>query len=491
MTRNLSSRTGHPFPSYVDAVLRHAAHDPFRAAIGTENGILSYGQLAQAIAAAVYRCDRAGIGKGNVVGMLIDDPIWHITLVCALHRIGAASISLGAGESGLDLGMTAILSDGGHRADGFAGTVHAVDANWFSAGGVEFASLPSVALERDTLCRVALSSGTTGAPKAIAMSPEILWHRFTTYALRGRFNLAEKILCGPQLRSHFGFAIAFSALMAGKMVCFSNSADATVPIIAYFGIDLAIISVHQLTELADVQKRQFGGLSSLREIQAGGAKISDALFQKVRSSIACPVLNTYASTEAGTAALGSIEAIGELREKGAVGFLAPWAHVVACDEDGLPLPNDAVGNLRVTALGVAPPYAPGMTRVEEPDWFYPGDIGYVTRDKLLFIEGRSGEIINLGGNKIAPDIIEKVVLECRGVKDAAVFAISGRTELPQIVVAVEAGEGFDPKDVMARCGARLGIMTPGAIRVVDQIPRSVTGKIMYEKLREDYVRSQK
>jgi acyl-coenzyme A synthetase/AMP-(fatty) acid ligase len=470
------------FPSYVDAVLRHAANDPFLPAIGTDNGILSYGQLAQAVVGALVHCERAGITKGMVVGLVIEDEIWHITLVCALHRLGAVSVSLGPGEAGLDLGMGAILCDR-NRPQGFAGQLIEVKPDWFAMPAVDFSQLPIATLGRNELCRIALSSGTTGAPKAIAMSPEILWHRFTTYGMRGRFSRSEKILCGPQLRSHFGFAVAFSALIAGKMVCFTNSADATVPIISYFGVDLAVISVHQLTELADVQRRNFGGLSTLREIQAGGSKISDALFNKIRSSVACPVLNTYASTEAGTAALASIGALGDRRERGAVGFLVPWADVSACDENGQPVPADTIGNLRVSAIGMAPTYVPGMTVVEEPAAFYPGDIGFVTKDKLLYIEGRTSELINIGGNKIAPESIEKVVLECSGVRDAAAYAVTGKTELPQVIVVVVAGEGFDPKAVMKRCGERLGILTPSVIRVVNTIPRSVTGKIMYAELR--------
>jgi acyl-coenzyme A synthetase/AMP-(fatty) acid ligase len=475
------------FPSYVDVVLRHAAHDPMRAAIGTESGILSYGQLAHAAQGATQLCHRSGIAAGHVVGILIEDPVWHITLAIALHRLGAVSVSLSPEEVSLPLGLQSILSDRAVSA-GFGGAVLTVDAKWFTPGP-DVDSLPKVNLPGNALCRIALSSGTTGTPKAIAMSPEILWHRFTTYAMRGRFSVSEKILCGPQLRSHFGFAVAFSALMAGKMVCFSNSASSTVPLISYFGVDLAILSVHQVSELADVQREQFGGLSSLREIQAGGSKISDQLLAKIKSTIACSLLNTYASTEAGTAAVGHVEALGNLREKGAVGVLAPWSHVVSCDEKGNELPEGEVGNLRVSSLGMAPPYVVGMKTVEEPEFFFPGDVGFVSKERLLFVEGRSSEIINLGGNKIAPGTIEKVVLECAGVKDAAVFAITERTELPQITVVVEAETGFDPKQVMKHCGERLGILTPTAIRVVDKIPRNVTGKIMYDRLKEMFAKA--
>ncbi|MCP8940092.1 acyl--CoA ligase [Alsobacter sp. SYSU M60028] len=479
----MSSLSPRPhFPSYVDAVLRHAALDPFKAAIGTEGGVVTYGQLAEAVHCATTNAARAGLKAGSVVGIVVGDPVWHICLICALHRLGVVSVSLGYLETGLPLGLAAILEDAGEKVD-FAGQVLRVAPEWFTRPA-------DVAPARadfgpTDLCRIALSSGTTGLPKPIAMSPEILWHRLTTYLLRGRFGVSEKVFCGPPLRSHFAFAIAFAALMSGKMVCFASSAATTVPLVSYFGADLAVISVHQLSELANAQHAQFGGLSSLREIQAGGSTISDALLGKVRAVLACPVLNTYASTEAGTAALAPLERLGALRREGAVGVLAPWAEVVACDEEGRELPPGAEGLLRVSAAGMAPAYQPGLRTVEEPAWFFPGDIGHVTPERVLVIRGRDAEFINIGGNKIAPERIEELVRECSGVADAAVFAVDIKADFPQVWAVVTANGPIDPTAIMRHCAAKLPATTPTVIRVVASIPRNATGKIMRDKLRKE------
>lgn len=470
------------FPSYVDAVLRHALHDPYRAAIGTEAGVLSYGQLAEAIAIASMRCGLAGIRPRSIVGLIITDPVWHICLVCALHKVGAVSVSISQGEANLDLGFDYIMFDR-EKPTGFRGVAHHIEPDWFSeARGATM--VPSFQFAPTDLCRIALSSGTTGVPKAFAMSPEILWHRFTTYNLRSRFGISEKVLCGPQMRSHFAFAIIFAALLSGKMVCFSTSAGETMPIVSYFGVDQAIISVHQLGELADAQQRQFGGLSSLREIQAGGSLISDTLLRKVRSVISCPLLNTYASTEAGTAALADVGALGEFREQGAVGYITAWSEVAICDDDGLELPAGEPGNLRISAIGMAAPYQQGMTTVVEPISFFPGDYGRIAPNRMLFIGGRTTELINIGGNKIAPERLEQVIMECEGVKDAAVFTADVNADFPQIWAAVVAGPTFDPKQVIQRCAERSRVTTPTVIKVVKEIPRNTTGKIMREELRK-------
>ena len=484
----MSSLNRPHFPSYVDAVLCNAAHDPMRPAIGTESGVVSYGQLAEAVRNATVRCHAAGLGAGTLVGLIVSDPVWQICLTCALHRLGVATAAINANEAKLKLGFTAVLVDEG-RPEGFTGTMHVVDSSWFTEVGNARGNVPILAMGPTDLCRVALSSGTTGIPKAFAMSPEILWHRFTTYAMRSRFSVSEKILCGPLLRSHFAFAIAFSALISGKMMCFADSAETTLPIVSYFGVDLAIISVHQLSELANLQLKQYGGLSSLREIQAGGSTISDSLLLKVRRTIACPLVNTYASTEAGTAAWGAVEQLGEACNEGAVGFITPWTQVVACDHDGNELPLGETGNLKVSALGMADVYTPGMTKVLAPSSFFPGDHGRVTVNRMLFIAGRSTEIINIGGNKMAPEHIEEIIMSCDGVIDAAVFAVDSNSDFLQIWAAVVPGENYDVKEIMRRCAAQSNIISPTVIKIVNQIPRNSTGKIMRDQLRRELASS--
>ena len=470
------------FPSYVDAILRHAAHDPLRPAIGTTSGVLSYGQLASAVATAATRLRSLGVGPGNIAAMVVNNPVWHITLVCALHRVGAISMTIGRNQSAILDEIDFLLFDEDVDNAG-PGSPIQVTPDWFS-GKFDPDRLPWHNFERDALCRIALSSGTTGTPKLIAMGPEIIWHRLSTYLLRGRFGLSERVLCGPQLRSHFAFAISFAALFSGKMVCFSDSASETLSISSYYGIDLAVISVHQLTELIETQGRLRGGLNSLREVQAGGAKISDQLFGKIRSAIPCPVLNSYASTEAGTVALGEIGLLRSLGPADSVGVLVPWANVDILNDDGAVRAVDSSGIIRVRAIGLAPEFETKTMRVVEPADFTPGDIGYVTSQRLLCIEGRSAELINVGGNKIAPETLERYVGEVSGVKEAAVFALDDNSDLPRICVCVTIDGDFDQGEIYTHMAKRTRVVTPSIVRIIPEMPRNDTGKIIYNALRE-------
>ncbi len=477
------------FVSFVDAVLFHASKAPNNPALGLESGVLTYGQLADAIFAATARCENAGLRAGTLVGLTVADPVWHICLIAALYRLGVASVSIAAEETAIfpDNGLAAVLHDG-NKPQNYAGSAILVEPDWFAQragaprhGGNVFGA--------HDLCRISLSSGTTGQPKPVALSPDIIWQRLVTYSFRGRFAASERVYCGPQLRSQFGFAIAFSALIYGKMVCFSNTAETSIPVMSYYKADLAILSVFQLAGVADVLAKNYGGLTGLREIQAGGALISDVLLQRIRACVSSEIVSTYASTEAGTVAYAPVEQLGEARGEGAVGFVVPWAKVEIFDDQNQPVPAGRDGNIRIDTIGLAPNYTPGMRQVATPGPFFPGDFGRLLNNGMLVVAGRSTELINIGGNKISPDRFENILMQCEGVNDAAVFSVDINSALPQVWAAIVAEPNLDMAAVMKRCFATPMIGTPTVVRVVNSIPRNSAGKILRDQLRKDLAKT--
>jgi acyl-coenzyme A synthetase/AMP-(fatty) acid ligase len=470
------------FASFIDAILFHAVKAPYAPAIGLESGVLTYGQLTEAIFSATDRCRKIGLAPGSLVALIITDPVWHVCLIAALYRLGIASVSIGTGEAHLFSTLTAVLHDG-NPPDANGANAIVIGPDWFTARP-DLAQASSHAFGAADLCRIALSSGTTGQAKPIALSPQIIWDRLTTYSLRGRFAASERIYCGPQLGSQFGFAITFAALAYGKMVCFSDSVSTAIPVMSIYKTDLAIISVYQLNGLVDVHSRNYGGLEALREIQAGGSLISDALLHRARSCLAASIVSAYASTEAGTVAFAPVEQLGEARAEGAVGFVTPWASVEICDDEDRVLPPGHDGIIRVRTLGLAPHYQPGMTRVETSGPFYPGDFGRLLPHGMLVVAGRSTEVINIGGNKIAPERFENLILQCAGVKDAAVFTVDINSVLPQVWAAVVGDPTMSMAEIIKRCADAPLIGAPTVIKAVKDIPRNSAGKILRDQLRK-------
>ncbi len=79
-----------------------------------------------------------------------------------------------------------------------------------------------------------------------------------------------------------------------------------------------------------------------------------------------------------------------------------------------------------------------MRQVTTPASFLPGDFGRLLNNGMLVIAGRSTEVINVGGNKISPDRFENILMQCDGVRDAAVFTVDIKSALPQVWAAIVA-----------------------------------------------------
>ena len=94
-----------------------------------------------------------------------------------------------------------------------------------------------------------------------------------------------------------------------------------------------------------------------------------------------------------------------------------------------------------------------MRQVATPPPFFPGDFGRLLNNGMLVVGGRSTELINIGGNKISPDRFERILMQCEGVKDAAVFTVDINSALPQVWAAIVAEPSINVADVMKRCFA--------------------------------------
>src|SRR5262249_38512129 len=118
-------------------------------------------------------------------------------------------------------------------------------------------------------------------------------------------------------------------------------------------------------------------------------------------------------------------------------------------------------------------------------WFYPGDTGQLTADGILVIAGRVDEVINKGGDKAAPEMIEGVLRMLPQISDAAAFAIPGRD---QIWAAIVLKEKMPHEAILKFCKDRLAGMAPDRLIELDKIPRNDMGKIIREDMRKAIMR---
>src|SRR4029450_10754677 len=108
-------------------------------------------------------------------------------------------------------------------------------------------------------------------------------------------------------------------------------------------------------------------------------------------------------------------------------------------EGGTFLSNGQRGEVVVRGAGVMPGYDGDPMETEAAfagDWFRTGDLGFFDEDGYLFLAGRRREIINRGGEKIAPQEVDQVLLEHPGVAEAVTFAVPHATLGEDVASAV-------------------------------------------------------
>jgi acyl-CoA synthetase (AMP-forming)/AMP-acid ligase II len=161
--------------------------------------------------------------------------------------------------------------------------------------------------------------------------------------------------------------------------------------------------------------------------------------------------------------------------------------VQAVDDNGKVCKPGAEGHIRFRGDKCISGYVgdpPGSEKFFRDGWFYPGDIGAVTAEGMLVISGRSKNIIDLGGDKINPEVIESVLLSCPGVVHAVALGRANALGIEQVWAAVEARAEVDTESIRAQCARRLAPeMVPVRVFRLAVMPRNAGGKIDRDEVR--------
>jgi acyl-coenzyme A synthetase/AMP-(fatty) acid ligase len=137
------------------------------------------------------------------------------------------------------------------------------------------------------------------------------------------------------------------------------------------------------------------------------------------------------------------------------------------------------------------PYAGNLTETEDvkgDGWFYPGDVGLIDSDGLLIVTGRVDEVINDGGVKFAPEIMEAQLKRHPKIEDAAVVRMQEGSRQAEAWMAVVAKEPVSLELIQEwmahNVTGELSSVRFARLVFVDAIPTTATGKVARQELRK-------
>jgi fatty-acyl-CoA synthase len=123
-------------------------------------------------------------------------------------------------------------------------------------------------------------------------------------------------------------------------------------------------------------------------------------------------------------------------------------------------------------------------------WGWSGDLATVDRDGFITLAGRAKDMIISGGINVYPREIEVVLEAHPAVSECTAFGVPDDRWGESLVayVVLRDGEGIEPEALIAHCGAQLArYKRPRAVKLVDAIPKTASGKVLKHRLREAYL----
>ncbi|MDQ3095523.1 MAG: AMP-binding protein, partial [Actinomycetota bacterium] len=180
---------------------------------------------------------------------------------------------------------------------------------------------------------------------------------------------------------------------------------------------------------------------------------------------------------------------------GSAGRAVPGVDLRVVDAAGDDAGVEDPGEILVRGANLFSGYWPDGAEAPSPEgWLRTGDIGFLDADGDLFVVDRAKEIVIVSGFNVYPSEVEVVVHEVEDVRECAVIGVpderTGEAVHAFVVATDSAPAGTLPSAVRLHCEHRLArFKVPTTIEVVDELPRSATGKVAKGRLRAEQRRS--
>jgi acyl-CoA synthetase (AMP-forming)/AMP-acid ligase II len=474
----------------VEPILFQARHDPPAPAMcapGTALGIVSYARLARFIHSIGHRAVRLGVASGQVVAIHVNDHIFHTALALGFMHVGIVTVSIGA-TLPPGLAVDVILTDKPEAfANGRSAKIIVVDLSWMSGKGVPVDERHVYRGSGNDFCRIALTSGSTGEPRAVGFTHNNQLARLARYnhVFGNLFPQYSRFFSDYGLGSSGGFRHILYLLSRGGTMFFPGASPMeTLQTFALYKVQGLIASPGGLSGFLTIYDTNRDFPCSFDIILTAGSPLPDQLSQQVRSRMCSNLIFYYGTTETSTIASAPAHALTGLA--GAVGYVTPEVSVQIIDEHGDGVPANREGSVRVRTPVSVKGYLDDPQQAGpafRDGYFDTGDIGYLTEENMLVISGRKKEVFNLGGDKISPRIIEDALRAFYGIRDAAVLSVANGHGIDEVWAVIVPHGRLNEEALQKHCRERLA-QTHVPVRFINVagIPRNANGKVDRSRL---------
>ena len=359
---------------------------------------------------------------------------------------------------------------------------------------------PSPGLTRDDVAYITYTSGTTGPPKGALNTHGNVSYAATAFAAAYGVTGDDRVLVIPPFIHVTGSIclLAVAMLVGAPVICsFRFDAGEVLRLAEKWRATYSNGPLTAYIALLNHPSIRDRDLSSFTKVLSGGAPVSPRVAQEFEEVTGTYMHNTYGLTE--TTSPGILTPMGVRGpvdpETGAlsVGFPPPGSCAKIVDlETGTDLPPGCIGEVVIRGPNIVPGYwqRPDETaHAIRNGWLFTGDVGKMDPEGWFYIVDRKKDLINVSGFKVWPREVEDVLYQHPAVASACVIGVPDayRGETVKAYLTLKRGrERTPPDEFIEFCRQRMAAYKyPRLVEIVDEIPKTATGKMLKRQLREE------
>jgi acyl-coenzyme A synthetase/AMP-(fatty) acid ligase len=458
---------------------------PGNIAIVTPDGQeITYRRLGESIARFARQARSYGVAPRQLVAVNLAHPAATLCMVVALSRIGAVAAIGDKARNMIDAGVKLdhAISDS-IDYDSAPSTIP-FDQSWAAENGEDHEIAGEITRAPAELALICGSSGSTGERKFFTLDFATQIARLTLQDHMHGTTHARRLIT-PGMSAMWGYQNGFRTLRSGGLLIFpSRNAAHTMTEVARLAIGEIMTTPNLLIDLINA-RTETHQLQALKRVIIGGSPASISLLEQARQRLCPEIVSAYGATETGPTAVGTFDMISD--RPGAVGRIADWVEMRALSRDGKVLPDGKTGRIQIR---VPQHYRPSSSITagsaaavyDQEGWFEPGDFGWI-ENGILALEGRSTDLVNVGGNKLSAHRLEEFAVKAPSVVQAAVVSRKNTGGFDTVCVALIVRPNFVLATLDDRLSRRVGKITPRRYLVLDKFPLLPSGKVDRQKLK--------
>jgi len=354
-----------------------------------------------------------------------------------------------------------------------------------------------VKVNENDLALIIYTSGTNGKPNGVCLSHKNLVSNAFQILKRIKIFKSDKMFVILPFYYSYGNSLLLTHLIRGAALSLCNNTIFPVFLIKSLKANnctsIAGVASHFVT-LFKRSKFKLTEFEHLRYITFAGESVADWLLDEV-IDMGLQVYKMYGQTEA--SARLSILIPEEISvKKATVGKPLDHIDVKIIDEDGTLLPIGKEGEILCKGDNIMRGYLNQNELTNQKlknGYLYTGDYGKIDEDGYLYVNGRKDEMMKVGGHRIFPLEIEKILLQISQVKEAGVVGIQNKNKeetisdyLGSSIIAFVVTEGdISTDEIVDYCKKYLPVYkVPSEVHKIDELPKTTTGKLKRNKLKK-------